>query len=54
MRGRTALAKEDNGLSNPLSTGGPCPPTLIKGLDRVIKGQRELCIRGLVIKEEGM
>lgn len=32
-RGRTALAKDDCGLSRLLSTGGPCLPTLIKDLE---------------------
>lgn len=54
MGGRTELAKDDDGLNSPLSTGGPGPPALIKGLDGVIEGQRELWMRGLVIKEEGM
>lgn len=52
MGGRNELAKDDNGLSSPMSTGDPGPspppaaPTLIKGLDEFIKGQRELWIGG--------
>lgn len=41
-RGRTALAKDDCGLSRLLSTGGPCLPTLIKDLDRVIKMRKRV------------